>query len=238
MLFQFYMLATLPVCLSLCPSFSPSFILSPATPLNSLMHFHKLSSSFFMAVLKGLLPEGNGDEERHAGWFPFATYLRVMGLRKSDPREFIMRITNPLCESCCGLQGAVEVCPWLCKSTVAVCRSGAEYMRHRATHSCKWNKKEDDSWICFFLVYFSLITASGKCYDAVVSSSVIYPRHVGKLCVVSGSSLRSNCELFSSSSPVIFNQVWEVKSSFWTLVSETPCNHMWKHLCVCVSLIL
>ena len=81
--------------LSLSVSPFPSLILSLAI---LLMHFHKLStcSSFFMAVLKGLLPEGNGDEERHAGWFPLATYLRVMGLRKSDPREFIMRITNPL----------------------------------------------------------------------------------------------------------------------------------------------
>lgn len=84
--------------------------------LNSLMHFHELSSSFFMAALKGLLPEGNGDEERHAGWFPSATYLQVMGLRKSDPREFIMRITNPpvgCSTSSCGLQGVVEVCLWL-----------------------------------------------------------------------------------------------------------------------------
>lgn len=96
-----------PLRLSVCPSFSPSFIPSPATLPNPLMHLHKLSSSFFMAVLKGLLPEGNGDEERHAGWFPFATYLRVMGSRKSDPREFIMRITNPLSvswnTSACGL---------------------------------------------------------------------------------------------------------------------------------------
>lgn len=85
-------------CWQLSPSVSLSFIFTPfyaLSCLNSLMHFHKLSSSFFMAVLKGLLPEGNGDEERHAGWFPSATYLRVMGLRKSDPREFIMRITNP-----------------------------------------------------------------------------------------------------------------------------------------------
>lgn len=56
----------LSVCLSLYPSFSPSFILSRHHS-NSLMHFHKLSSSFFMAALKGLLPKGNGDEERHAG---------------------------------------------------------------------------------------------------------------------------------------------------------------------------
>lgn len=55
----------------------------------------KLCGSFFMAALKGLLPEENGDEERRAGWFPSATYLRVMCLRKSDPWEFIMRITNP-----------------------------------------------------------------------------------------------------------------------------------------------
>lgn len=99
--------------LSLRPLFSPSFILSC---LNSLMHFHELSSSFFMAALKGLLPEGNRDEERHAGWFPSATYLQVMGLRKSDPREFIMRITNPpvgCSTSSCGLQGVVEVCLWL-----------------------------------------------------------------------------------------------------------------------------
>lgn len=66
MLFQFYMLAARSVCLSLYPSFSPSFILSRHHS-NSLMHFHKLSSSFFMAALKGLLPKGNGDEERHAG---------------------------------------------------------------------------------------------------------------------------------------------------------------------------
>lgn len=64
MLFQFYMLATLSICLSV---FLFLFLFSLQPPPNALMHFHKFSSSFFMAVLKGLLPAGNGDEERHAG---------------------------------------------------------------------------------------------------------------------------------------------------------------------------
>lgn len=104
-----------PSVLSIHPLLSHSALL--ATPsLNSAMPFFfsppsspkKLCGSFFMAALKGLLPEENGDEERRAGWFPSATYLRVMCLRKSDPWEFIMRITNPpLSVSCntssCGL---------------------------------------------------------------------------------------------------------------------------------------
>lgn len=81
----------------LSPSVSPSLLLFSLLQFSWCVFANPLhASSFFMAVLKGLLPEGNGDEERHAGWFPLATYLRVMGLRKSDPREFIMRKTNPL----------------------------------------------------------------------------------------------------------------------------------------------
>lgn len=78
-------------------SLSSLYFLSRHPPTSLWCIFTK-SRLIFMAVLKGLLLEENGDEERHAGWFPFATYLQVMGLRKSDPREFIMRITNPLCE--------------------------------------------------------------------------------------------------------------------------------------------
>lgn len=98
-LFQFHILATLSICLSVL-YFYP-LLFSDLPPPTSILWwiFYKLSSLFFMAVVKGLLAEGNGDEERHTGWFPSTTYLQVMGLRKSDPREFIMRVTNPsLCE--------------------------------------------------------------------------------------------------------------------------------------------
>lgn len=93
------------LCLSFCPLllgnelklflfyFTASFMLS----FNLLMYSHNLSSSFFTAHLKGLLRETSRDEERHAGWFPFSTYLQVMDFRKSDPSLFKMTITNPFC---------------------------------------------------------------------------------------------------------------------------------------------
>lgn len=85
--------------LSVSACLSISLLSSPQPPShNPLVHFHELL--LFPAALKA---EGNGDEERRAGPFPFATYLRVMGLRKSDPREFVMRITNPTLLECCHL---------------------------------------------------------------------------------------------------------------------------------------
>lgn len=101
MLFQFHMLAALAFCLSVPFIFILlSFSLLPPPPLpfppTSILScvFTNSPARFSWLFLKG-----NGDEERHAGWFPSATYLREMGLRKSDPIEFIMRIANPfLCE--------------------------------------------------------------------------------------------------------------------------------------------
>lgn len=113
MLFQFHMLATPSARFSpfflftpICPSCHPNSLdPHPAltTPLtlkrkkkkqNPKTHW-TAAACFSWLLLKAFLPVENGDEERRAGWFPSATYLRVMGSRKSDPREFIMRITNP-----------------------------------------------------------------------------------------------------------------------------------------------
>lgn len=93
---SFYMLETLSICLSV----SLSFYFLACHPQQVPDAFFTNSTCFSRLFLKGFFfyQKMDGDEERHAGWFPFATYLQVMGSRKSDPREFIMRITNPLCE--------------------------------------------------------------------------------------------------------------------------------------------
>lgn len=70
-------------CLSVYSLFLPSLSCHPPPQFSDdFFFFYKLSSLFFMAVVKGLLAEGNGDEERHTGWFPSATYLRAMGLEE------------------------------------------------------------------------------------------------------------------------------------------------------------
>lgn len=85
------------LCLSVFLSVSPSFSLYSLSnhPLFLLCISTNFVARFSWLSFKGFYQKGNGDEERHAGWFPFATYLRVMDLRKSDLLEFIMRITNP-----------------------------------------------------------------------------------------------------------------------------------------------
>ena len=86
-------------CLSLRRSFLLFYSLSrPRPPLLILWCIFTNSGSFFMAVLKGLLPEGSWDEERRAGSFPFATYLPSDELEEiRSPKDYNENNKFPVC---------------------------------------------------------------------------------------------------------------------------------------------
>lgn len=72
-------------------------------------------------------------------------------------------------------------------------RLGTEYRRHSELQNLR---RQLDLLLS---VYSSLIAATGKCYDAVVATSVLYLWHVVIQCSVQVAVV---CELFSSSGPV------------------------------------
>lgn len=103
-----------------------------------------------------------------------------------------------------------------------------ELYTQRAAQSCELTKekkkKEDDSWIFLNFIFLWL--------QRVESVMMPFrPWFIRDMRIVSGSGL-------PSSSLVIFNQVWEVKSRFWSRFGqwESLQSHVETSVCVCVRL--